>query len=79
MSREQSDSGLCSLRYDLGVWLDARFGIGLGDTVGTDLRRGFLRRRRRRIPDYKARLRTEQQRAGDEKTAGVSQMNSQML
>jgi len=79
MSREQSDFCLRSLRYNLVVRFDTRFGISFGDAVGAQLRRSLRRRRRRRVPDDKARLRTERERAGDKKTAGVSQMNAQML
>ena len=79
MSREQSNFRLCSPGYNLFVRLDACFGISLGDAVGAKLRRSFRRRRRRGIPDDEARLRTNQQRAGDEKTFGVSQINTRML
>lgn len=79
MCREQADFCLRGFRYDLGVWFDACFGIGFSDAVSAKLRRSFLRRRRRRMPDDKARLRTECERAGNEKTFGASQMNAPML
>ena len=79
MCREQADFCLRGFRYDLAVWFDACFGIGFSDAVSAKLRRSFLGRRRRRIPDDKARLRTERQRAGNQKTFRASQMNAPML
>lgn len=79
MSREQPDFCLRSLRYNLIVGFDTRFGISLGDAVGAQLRRSLRRRRGWWVPDDKTRLRTERERAGDKKTAWVSQMNAQLL
>ena len=76
VSREQSDFRLRRFGYDLCVRFDAGFGIGFRDTVSAKLSRSFSRSRRWRTPDDKARLRTEQQRAGDEESAGISQKNS---
>jgi hypothetical protein len=79
MCREQADFCPRGFRNDLTVWFDACFGIGFSDAVSAKLRRSFLGSRRGRMPDDEARLRTNQQRAGDEKTSGVSQMNAPML
>jgi hypothetical protein len=79
VSGEQPNSRLGGFRYDFCVRLEARVRIRFGNTVSAKLCRGLRGSGRYRMPDDKARLRTEQQRAGGEESARISQRNSWTL